>query len=144
MGMKTTRTWIVIADSASAKIYEHTGPLNGLKLLEQYQFEAPEKKKFSDSQGRTFNIVGAARHKQEPHFSEEDQFARDIAAQLELFERQGKFDKLILCMPPETLGHLRPHIPIAVKDRIAAEMPKNLTNIVGKDLPKHFEEILLL
>lgn len=140
--MKPIRTWIMIADAGSAKLYENSGPGSGLVEISGGNFKAPEKSGFDDQQGRTFNSVGTMRHKHEPHFSEDQSFAKTLAGELEVLECEGRFDRIILCAAPETLGALRAQLPKSVSTKIHAEVPKNLTKIPQIELAGHFENVL--
>lgn len=140
--MKSTRTWILIADGRTAQIVENTGPGHGIATVEGQQFSAPPKKEYSDSEGRAFDSVGGQRHKQAPHFSKEDEFARSLVAALEKSRRQDLFDRLILCASPEMLGLLRPLLSEQLQSALHAEIAKNLTKIPLLELPRYFEDSL--
>lgn len=142
--MKPVRTWFLIADAASAKVFENTGPGHGLKELSGKGLTAPAKPEFDDRQGRTFNSVGAGRHKHEPHFSVDHSFADLLAKMLLEEDRQGSFDRIVLCAAPDTLGALRAQIPKSVEEKVHAEVPKNLMKIPQIELPDHFEDIVAL
>lgn len=142
--MKPVRTWFLIADAVSAKVLENTGPGHGLKEIPGKSFAAPERPEFADQQGRTFNSVGAGRHKHEPHFSTDQAFADLLAEMLLEEDRQGNFDRLVLCAAPDTLGALRAQLPKSVAGKVHSELPKNLMKIPQIELPSHFEKIIAL
>ena len=140
--MKSTRTWILIADGRTAQIVENTGPGHGIAAIPGQQFNAPPKKEYSDSEGRAFDSVGSQRHKQVSHFSKDDEFARNLVAVLEKSQKQNRFDRLILCASPEMLGQLRPLLNEQLQSTLHAEIAKNLTKIPLLDLPRYFEGAL--
>ncbi|WP_428543039.1 hypothetical protein [Profundibacter sp.] len=55
--MKTRRTWILIADGASARILENTGPGTGLNELAGKVWHAQQKDAYESPQGMTNNRV---------------------------------------------------------------------------------------
>jgi protein required for attachment to host cells len=67
IGMKPTKTWIVIADSRSAKILENSGPGEGIVQHPSLVFKVDSVKQYSDQQGRSFASASSARHKFEQH-----------------------------------------------------------------------------
>lgn len=140
--MKPVRTWIIVADAKSAKIYENLGPGSGLSPKPELTMVAPKENPFADEQGRSFNSTSPMRHKHEPHFSNEGAFARSVSEVLEKEEAHHHFDRVILCASPEMLGQIRKYLNKATQDRVLSEIPKNLGNIPERDLPGHFEDVL--
>lgn len=61
------------------------------------------------------------------HELAEHAFAREVAAKLEQGVAKGEIDKLILVVPPKTLADLRNALSSHVKDRVVAEIAKDLT-----------------
>jgi protein required for attachment to host cells len=61
------------------------------------------------------------------HDVEEERFTAETAALIGRAAQAGDFERLIVVAPPRTLGRLRRHYDAAVRDRIAAEIDKDLT-----------------
>lgn len=62
------------------------------------------------------------------HQLEEDRFAAEVAAMLKDRALRGDFESLIIIAAPKTLGVLRQHYHGAVRDRLAGELAKDLTD----------------
>merc|ERR1711974_398380 len=55
-------------------------------------------------------------------------FASELADILYKQAHKGRFDKIILVAPPNTLGELRHEMHKEVADKVVGEIPKTLTN----------------
>ncbi len=84
----------------------------------------------ADQPGRSFASVGSRRSSVEQtdwHDLEEHRFAKDVAATLEKVVRDRKVESLVIVAPPRTLADLRHAFHNDVKQRIVAELHKDLT-----------------
>jgi protein required for attachment to host cells len=147
--MKPTKTWVVAADGARARVLLHLGPGKGLSELSSVESEAarkPGRELLADAPGRVFDSFGEGRHAAEPRTDpktvEEQKFLREVAAMLERAAREGEYDRLVLCAAPRALGELRPLLSRAVRDRLAAELPKDLTRTPLDQLERSLEGAL--
>ena len=146
--MKATKTWILVADGAQAKAFEHGGPGSGLTPVKDFQFsQEPLKAQDinSDRPGRRFD--GGANHRSgveaaDPVQMRETRFVQSIAARLDAMQAEGRFDRLIIAAAPTALGDLRPALSGKLKAAVIAELPKDLTNVPQPQLSKHFEDVL--
>lgn len=89
-----------------------------------------------DTPGRTFSRVGDGRSsyaETDWHQQAEDRFASDAAVALEqaLTENEGG---AVIIAPPRTLGVLRANYGDATKERLLAEIGKDLTGHVTDDI----------
>jgi hypothetical protein len=67
--MKPTRTWILIADGARARVVENLGPGKGVSEVAGMEFSQPAERNrdiMSDRPGRSFESADNARHGMEP------------------------------------------------------------------------------
>jgi protein required for attachment to host cells len=71
------------------------------------------------------------------HDIEEHHFARKVAAAMELSVRSRKIKTLIVVAPPRTLAELRHAFHDDVKERIVAEINKDLTKHPIGEIEKH-------
>ena len=71
------------------------------------------------------------------HELEKERFARRVASALEQLVRAEKVKALIIVAPPRTLAELRQAFHADVKDRIIAEIDKDLTKHPVGDIEKH-------
>jgi protein required for attachment to host cells len=149
--MKAKTTWILIADGAQAKVFEHSGPGKGLRVVDDMHFEqAPLQAQeiMADRPGRSFASAGSARsameYSSDPVAVRERRFVENVAEELDRHLQKGEFDRLIVAAAPTALGDLRPAFSKGVKDTIVAELPKDLTNIPTPKLETHFEGLLAI
>lgn len=147
--MKPTTTWILIADGARARIYANLGPGKGIAPVEGGVLEtdhAPSRELASDKPGSTFESANVMRHAidpaQDPHRELKRAFAGRLAAFVEERLAENAFDRLVLVAPPVTLGDLRAAISKPVRERVSAELDKDLTNTPVEELPKHLATVL--
>lgn len=142
-------TWIVVAESARARILTSSGPRTGLEEIAALTHPAARLKErdlVSDTHGRSFDSAGQGRHTMGRHLdhkqAEAEAFAREIAERLEAARQRGEFQKLILVAPPEFLGLLRKCMAPACADKVVATVNKNLVqhdpSEIRKSLPHYF------
>lgn len=142
--MKPIRTWILIADQGTAKILQNNGPGKGLTVVPGVEMTAPKINRPQNPKGRTFSSVGARRHTHEPRHQEDAVFVKEIVEMLEVARMDDRFDRLILCAPPEMLGILRANIGAALVVMIHGEMAKDLIKIPMQELPSHLDDLVVV
>lgn len=149
--MKPTRTWILVADGAKARIFLNTGPGKGIDELAGDEFVnalPPSRDIGSDKPGRSFNSTGAVRHAIEPavdlHRDRKRQFLGHIAHYLDKAHRRGDFDRLILVAPPPALGDLRAQMDEKLRAVVSGEIAHDLVEHKLDSVAKHVEKVLAL
>lgn len=149
--MKAKTTWILIADGAQAKVFEHKGPGKGLRIIEDLQFEQEPlqaREIMADRPGSSIGSQGVrssgggVEYSSDPVAVRERRFVESVAEELEKRLQKGAFERLIVAAAPTALGDLRPAFSKNLRDTIVAELPKDLTNIPTPKLEAHFEGIL--
>ena len=75
----------------------------------------------------------------DPQRHAEYEFARDLSEHLETASNRHRFDYLVLVAAPKILGDLRELLPKTVHGKIVAEINKDLTKILTRDLGKHLD-----
>ena len=148
--VKNNTCWIVVADGARARILANDGPGLGLRDTTNVDFVSDNRKNrdiVSDRPGRSVG-GSSGRHAMEPkvngHRYEKHLFAKEIAKHINTACHQGVFDSLILVAPPQTLGELRSALDRPALSKVRAELDKDLTKVSIRDLPEHFESVILL
>lgn len=141
--MKPQRTWILIADSGRARILENAGPGSGLKVVPGQSHEhhiPPGHDLVSDSAPRTHESQGPGRHamtgSEDPRRKEKRHFAGELADVLDQSVQHGAFDRLVLVAPPKVLGDLREALSPRVKDKVVAEVGKDLSKTPDHDVAR--------
>ena len=147
--MKHTRTWILIADGAYARILLNDGPGRGVHLVPGLDFSVSHDADHeinADRPGRTFDRLGPGRHAKEPasspHRLRKAKFAKDLVALLHHKLAEDAFDRLIVVAPPKTLGDLRSEMSKPVLNRISGELAKDLTQIPDRQIARQLEGVL--
>lgn len=145
--MKPIVTWVLLMDNRHARILANKGQGTGLVQLPDHAHDAPEIPAYSDDEGRNMRSQTKARTRLDNHVEQSPEsleFARDIVAVLELAQRRGEFDRLVISAAPRTLGSLRDLWPHDVKETILSELDKDLVHVPIDKLPTHFDDILRL
>jgi protein required for attachment to host cells len=91
----------------------------------------PTREQGSDRPGRSSASLGAGRSAMEEadwHHLAKERFAGELADALYLHAHANLFDKLVIIAPPKILGNLRKAFHPEVAERVAAEIPKELTS----------------
>jgi protein required for attachment to host cells len=128
------KDWIVVADSARARLYtraSHSGELDEQLDLVQPTARLNEGDLTSDRPGRTFDSSGQGRHAMSAPESKKHHetvaFAAEIAHHLEGERAKGALRDLVLVAPPEFLGLLREALSDACGQHVVHSLAKNLT-----------------
>ncbi|MCP5432648.1 MAG: host attachment protein [Alphaproteobacteria bacterium] len=147
--MKKIVTWIVLADGAHARFFANDGPGRGIKALAGLDLDEtipPGRDIVSDRAGRSFDSAGPGRSAMEPQTDPREEakrrFLDRVAARLAEKAREGAFDRLVVAAPPRPLGELRAALAAPVKERLHAELAKDLTKVPVAELPVHLADVL--
>lgn len=142
-------TWIVVAESARARIFAVSGI--GGRLQEVADLSHPESRLHnteltSDAPGRTFDSHGEGRHAMEqasdPQEREAQAFATEIARHIDRDQREGNFDSLVLIAPPKFLGRLRQELSKSARNALIGELDKNLVEADAKTIERHVSALM--
>jgi len=138
------RTWVVVAESSRAKIYQMDKknlPLKELSGFSHTSSRLHEQNLTSDLPGRTHDSHGQASHKLEKSMSSKEHesavFARSLGQHLDSARTSGKFDKLIIMSPPSFLGQLRKQLSNATNRHVVSEIDKNLVRHSEEEIRQH-------
>ena len=143
-----TRTWIVLADDASARLYQASGPHGSWALVTELQHaesRAKDSELGTDKPGRVKQSKGY-RSAMEPPTPRKKveviKFARQVAKALEDGLRKEAYERLILAAPPGFLGMLRGELSERVRGRIAALVDKDYLHLDERQARERLEEQL--
>lgn len=132
-------SFVMVADGRKLLFFRNEGQANApqLEVVTATEKENPrDREQKSDAPGRSFSSVGHGRSAYSEvdfHALEESRFAAEAADLLRKRALTGDFERLIVIAPPKTLGELRKHYHKEVANRVAAEIPKDLT---GHPIPE--------
>ena len=147
--MKPTRTWVLIADGARARILENDGPEHGLTAIDGLVFQGDHSATHdlvSEREGRSFSSHGHGRSaidaRSDPHRDLKTKFAHQLADVLARGLEQNSYDRLIIVAPPVTLGDLRTAISEQVRALVVGEIAQDLTKIPNGEVAEHLKHVL--
>jgi protein required for attachment to host cells len=146
-GKDSTGAFVVVADSARARILRRSGQRLAPQLLELERLECPDAHRHpreltTDLTGRvngtsfrgSYGPRVMARHgadsDYDPRTVEVQRFARQLALRLERLARSERIERLVLIAEPRFLGLLRDELSEPIRHVITREVPRNLTAAV--------------
>lgn len=136
-----SKTWIVVAESSRAKIFEVILSKSKKTLKELKGFTHPVSR--SHKQQLSGNQQKESRHSQlttslDTHkIHQRTEFARVIGHHLKSARNKGLFTKLIIMSPPKFLGDLRKKLGTAANKCVVSEIDKNLVQHTIQDIQAH-------
>jgi len=146
---KLDKCWVVVADSALARIFRYDQ--EDQKLI-QLSVKSPARhwrlaKRLSQpATGRVFDSVGKGRHTMNrPADAEEKierKFLTSLVHELKKKARQGRFERLVLIADPRSLGLIREKSGALLQNYIIEEAPLDLAHVPTKELMGHVKKIL--
>src|SRR5262245_63474211 len=114
---RATRTWIVVADSARARIFSSDRPDRDWELVEA--LEHPEGRAHTPE---LVTEMPALERGELPKDRETKVFARQLARRLEAALHGRQYQRLVLVAPPELMGALRRALSAGVRAVVAEEI----------------------
>jgi protein required for attachment to host cells len=147
--MKKTRTWILVADGARARILQCQGWGSGLTAVPGQARTAsnpPTRDQGADRPGRVQESANTVRHAMAPrvdwHRYEKHQFATKLAGVVNRAGQDRAFDRLVIVAPPSTLGDLRAKLDKKTRKMVTAELDKDLTGLSLDELEAQLEKVV--
>jgi protein required for attachment to host cells len=147
--MKKTRTWILVADGARARILQCQGWGSGLTAVPgqaRTVSNPPTRDQGTDRPGRVQESADSARHAMAPrvdwHRYEKHLFATELAGVVNRAGQEKAFDRLVIVAPPGTLGDLRAKLDKNTRRMVTAELDKDLTNLSLDELEAQLEKVV--
>ncbi len=141
-------TWILVADSARARIFTADTPSSPLEEIEDFSHaegRLHDRDMTSDLPGRIKSTGGgghAFEQATDPKQHEADSFAHRIAEYLEAAHNANRFEQLLIVAAPTFLGLLRNQLSEPVKKRVAFELNKELSMLSAADIRQHLPQYL--
>ena len=140
-------TWILVADGARARILKRVGaknridPVPGGRIVGE---AAPNRDLVSDRSGRVSDRNGTGSHAVQSsvdwHRLEKERFVGRIAQRIDDAARSGAFDRLVLVAPPQSLGDLRSALDQVTRQRVVAEIGKDLTHMADEEIGRQLAQ----
>ncbi len=144
-----SKTWILVAHRAGARIFESGGPGMGLRRIEEIphpEGRLENRQIGSDKPGRSFDSHGASRHALGKEHDEAETvaqaFAHKLAAHLDNARAKNAFSKIVLVAEPRFLGMLHAALPAHTAALVSTKVEKDLGHVADHDLPAHLRGIV--
>ena len=127
-------TWVLIADGEKAlflrnDLDEENLDLNVVRIEEQ---DNPSDREQSANRPGRMQDTGVGQRSAlddtDWHELAKERFADDLADILYKQAHKGRFDEIVICAAPKTLGEIRDKLHKEVASKVIAEIPKDLTN----------------
>jgi len=143
-----TRTWIVLADEANARVYQPQENRRDWTLVTELthpQSRAREAELGRDKPGRVKQSAGY-RSALEPHTPrkkvEVEKFARQVGKMLDDALAKKAYERLILVAPPSFLGVLRSKLTDRVQRSIATTVEKDYLHLDPPEMRERLRQQL--
>lgn len=147
--MKGNTWWILVADASSARLFSAEKIYGDWELIKK--FDHPESREkdvdiISDKFG-TFPNLGtsgssAYTEPTDPKEAEEDRFAHQLAAELNLGRTKNYYHKLVLVAPPRFHGRLNKHCDSHVLNLIQKHLEKDFSHLKDHELIPRVQELI--
>jgi len=118
MDERIIRTWILVADSAEARLFLSYPGQRG--WFEMHRFTHPQKDTL-------------------PKEMAADDFARQLSEYLDVNLSRANYERLVLVAPAEFLGLLRSRLTKQVERRVIETLNEDLTHMEPRDIARHVE-----
>ena len=145
----THSTWILIADSAQARLFAtdrgYGGPWRLVRSFSHPLSTVKASELVSDRPGRVQQSMAdgsrsAAEARTPPREVEAEHFARALADALD--RGRGQYARLVLVAPPHFLGLLRQIVSETVGNTVAISVDRNWTDLPEQELPARLGDAL--
>lgn len=146
--MRDPTTWYVITDGGHARVLRKRDGQNAFDTQREFVSAEIHSKTHdlgAERPGRVHESVGSAHHAVEPrqdlHRTDKQNFVGEVARMLNEADAQHAFDRLILVAPAHALAWLNDALDAGTKQKVAAELQKDLTNVPNSTLGEHLAHL---
>jgi protein required for attachment to host cells len=142
------KTWVIVANSALARIFEveSNQHLLELEILEHPESRLHDGDLVSSAPGRAFESKGPTRHAYEsattPKTNEINFFARSLCTRLQEAHSKNQFDTLYIIAAPAFLGVLRECLSPVISKIVVAEINKDFTSFETTAIREHLPYLI--
>jgi protein required for attachment to host cells len=140
--------FVLIADGSRARIAQNVGTALAPRLHVRSSLKTgkipPTRRLARDKPGRVHESASTRRSSVEPtdlHALAEERFLRRMASTLQRLHQTKELEKLIIVAPPRALATLRDILPDSVREKIVAEINKDLTGLSLENVEQHLAEL---
>ena len=130
-------TWLLVGDGATAQFYAiHAIPLRLTKVPDGALKATWQTTHGPEHAAESLHIAHVASG-HGVHQRHENTFLEHVAATLEAAAETGKFNHLIVVLPPKALAHFRKIAGAATRAKIKQEIDSEWTHLAIPDIEKH-------
>ena len=143
--MSQNTTWVVVANSAQAKIYRmvHFPQIEEINSLEHPESRLHNKDLVTDRPGSTTEKSGSRHASYEPDTQpkevEVEKFAKMVSTYLVTACQKDEFSRLYIMASPHFLGLLRQNFDPKTQNSIVKEVAKNYIELKKADIEQHLK-----
>ncbi|WP_035244003.1 host attachment protein [Desulfonatronovibrio hydrogenovorans] len=144
------KIWVLAADNSRARLFETTKRTALEKEIQSMVHPAGRKSVHDlveDRPGRNPHVADSEKRvayapSVDPKKHEAHQFARSLAGILNKAARNNEFQKLYILAPPSMLGMLRAELDHHSKEKLLAQVDKNVTQLKMEEIRKQLPEYM--
>lgn len=144
-------TWIVVADSSRARIFEKRELDAHLEEVDDFVNAAgrAEYQDINTDRGGSFGSKGGAQtHTSQPQASPAEHsaelFSREVTQFLDEAHDDQRYERLCVIAAPKFLGLLRSNLSKRVEDMVEEELPKDISNFTARQIEDYVDARLNL
>jgi len=144
-----SKTWIVVADEAKARILstnKSTEPLIEIHSISSFESQSREQDLVTDKPGRNNSGSAERKHAMNEKTTHKEQyallFAKKLSDLLEENQLSKTYANLIIVAAPHFLGLLRKELSKGVNELVSLEIDKDLTMMESQDIREHLPQYL--
>lgn len=148
--MKPIKTLILLANDATARLFENAGPGKGLSEIEDLSASiVGAEVRYSDRPGRSSGAKRVAQHAFADQAEAEEEQSRDAFVRVLVDEtadrfRAGGYDRFVMAAAPATLGALRAHLPDVLKKALVLDIDKDFVRQGPAEVARRLEGHIVL
>jgi protein required for attachment to host cells len=136
--------YILVADSALAKVFSTTRPLQGLQLVRHFEHDESRQKNsatYTDRPGRQQSDIGGSHSfAGDLQTHETEKFARILGGFLDKELAGKKFDELVMVATPRLLGELRQHLGKDSSRHLLATVDRDIVHMPEQEIAGHLRQ----
>ncbi len=149
--MKPVKTLVLLANDASARLFENLGPGKGLTEIEDLAASliAGTDVRYADRPGRNAAAPGMAHHAtvdlaEAEEAQSREAFVRAVVSETDDRFRAGGYTRFVMAAAPAMLGALRAHLSEALKNALVLDVAKDFVRQDPREVVKRLEGDIVL
>ena len=144
------KTWILVANASSAKLYSNEGPNTGLSIVKEFDHPASRAKNadlVTDRAGH-MQSSGNGRGCRQPHTTpkerEAEVFALELARELVHGRSTNQCNRVILVAPPTMMGLINGSLDTNTASLVSERLEKDYTKHPPRQVAEHLADCIYL